>query len=413
MKATTRYAMIPTMSVLLLAGCATTSDSTSSNDPSAGQVAGAGDECDAEGNAQGITADTIKLGVFTPTSGGVGPAGRGAVAGQKAYFNKVNKDGGVQGRTIKLVVQDDKYDPAVAQEAARRLDTSENVFAFSGGVGTPNFVAVLPYIRDNEIPAIGPYAPSNQVGVMENPNVYMIWPNFVQEFQASVGWVLENENPKKIAMVQMTGDVGDDALAGVELALEGSGIELEKIVNVEATTTDYSSAVLALRDTEADWVISINQPTGTGQLIQAAKRVGYAPRWVTQSDMTDESWLDAFGSDAEGLIAATKVAPLDPEVPLIKDFIGTFEAEYDKEPSMWNAVGYAQAMVTVEALTEAPALTRDCLEYALQNMDGYETGLIPPVTFGPDQRQGTLAVGIAKIVGGKVTEAAPFQPIDQ
>jgi branched-chain amino acid transport system substrate-binding protein len=399
-----RVAAVPLAVAVGLAGCAT------QNAAGGGGSNNAAGDC-SKGNAQGVTDSTIKLGAFTPLSGPVSPVGEAAVEGQKVYFDKVNAGGGVQGRKIEFITQDDKYDPAAALAAVRRLNTSEKVFALSGGAGTPNFVATLPYLKSNHVPAIGPYAPSNQVGVIENPDVYMIWPNFVDEFKVSVKWMVENKKPKKIAMLQMTGDVGDDAMAGTKAALEGSGLKLEKVVNVEATTTDYSAAVLALKNTGADWVISINQPTGTGQVIQAAKKIGYNPKWVTQSDMTDAGWLDAFGKDAEGLVAATKAAPLDSDDPMVKDFVTTFTQATGKAPSLWNSVGYAQAQVTVEALQKAKALTRECLEESLQSMSGYETGLIPPVTFTKDERQGTKAVGVAEIVDGKVKQAAPFTPL--
>jgi len=422
-----RAVVIGSVAVLLTA-CATQSDSEDASSASGsaettaeettedsqdaaeseGEVA---EVCDVNGNSQGVTDDTIVLGSFTPLTGPVADPGNGAVAGMQVVFDEINAAGGIDGRTIELITADDQYDPAEAQAAARRLNEQDGVFAFTGGVGTPNFVAVLPYIQSEAIPAIGPYAPSNQVGVMDNPNVYMIWPNFVDEFQVSTRYLIEEIQPEKLAMIQMQGDVGDDALQGVENALEGSDYELDVIVPVEATTTDYSPMVQELKDSGADWVISINQPTGTGQVIQAAKKIGYEPNWLTQSDMTDGGWVGAFGADADGLIAATKAAPLSSEDPLVQEFVTNYKDTTGEDPTLWNAVGYAQALVTVEALQNAPALTRDCLEYSLQNMAGFETGLIPPVTFSADSRQGTSAVGVAEIQDGTVIQVAPFAPV--
>lgn len=418
-----RAVVIGSVAVLLTA-CATQSDSEEASS-AAGAAETSAEEttaeseateekaevCDVNGNAQGITDDKIILGAFTPLTGPVADPGNGAVAGQQVVFDAVNAEGGIDGRMIELITADDKYDPAEAQAAARRLNEQDGVFAYSGGVGTPNFVAVLPYIKSEGIPAIGPYAPSNQVGVIDNPNVYMIWPNFVDEFQVSTRYLIEQIQPQKLAMIQMQGDVGDDALTGVQNALEGTDYTLDVIVPVEATTTDYSPMVQELKDSGADWVISINQPTGTGQVIQAAKKIGYEPNWLTQSDMTDGGWVAAFGSDANGLLAATKAAPLSSDDALVQDFVTKFKDATGQDPTLWNAVGYAQALVTVEALKNAPALTRSCLEYSLQNMAGFETGLIPPVTFSADSRQGTSAVGVAQIQDGTVIQVAPFAPV--
>lgn len=405
---------------VLLAACATQGTSTQASSDAAAPAASTdasmaasaeAPPCDVNGNSQGITDTEITLGAFTPMTGPVADPGNGALKGMQVVFDAVNAAGGINGRQIKLVTADDKYDPAEAQTAARRLNEQDQVFAFAGGVGTPNFVAVLPYIKSEAIPAIGPYAPSNQVGVMENPNVYMIWPNFVDEFQVSTKWLIDNVKPKKLAMIQMQGDVGDDALKGVQNALEGSSYTLDTIVPVEATTTDYSPMVQKLKESGADWVISINQPTGTGQVIQAAKKIGYTPKWLTQSDMTDAGWVKAFAPDDEGLVAATKAAALSSDDPKVKEFIDTYKKATGEDATLWNELGYTQALVTVEALKNAPALTRECLEYSLQNLNGFETGLIPPVTFSADSRQGTAAVGVAQIKDGKVVQVSPFAPV--
>lgn len=393
--------------LLAITGCATQGPS----EPPSGSAAGKAGACDAEGVAQGVTDSTITLGAFTPLTGPVADPGNGALLGQQLAFDRANAAGGVQGRKVELVTVDDKYDPAEAQKAVRRLNEQDEVFALSGGVGTPNFVATLPYIKREAIPAIGPYAPSNQVGVMDNPNVYMVWPNYVAEFEVITKYLIEQVKPKKVAMVQMSGDVGDDALAGVELAAQGTDFALAKVVTVEATTTDYSAAVQELKSSGAEWVISINQPTGTGQVIQAAKKIGYEPRWATWSGMTDSSWVAAFPAEADGIVAATVVAPFDSDDAKVQEFVDAVRGKTGKEPTVWNAIGYAQGLVTIEALQKAPALTRECLESSLQSMKGFETGLIPPVTFAPDSRQGTSAVGLAEIVDGQVVELLPFQPV--
>lgn len=365
--------------------------------------------CDEEGNAQGVTDTTIKLGSFTPLTGPVADPGSSGLAGLQYAIDEVNAAGGIDGRQLELVVEDDQYDASVALQAARRLNESDEVFAFVGGVGTPNFVGVLPYIKQNAIPSVGPYAPSNQIGIMDNPDVFMIWPNFIDEFDVAVSWMMENEPVESISLVQQVGDVGDDALTGIEKALDGTGMELTTIQTVEPTTTDFSAIAQALRNADTEMVMFIAGPVVVGQVIQAMAQIGYTPRLLGQSDMTDESWLSEFGDVGEDMIVATKVAPFGSDDPLVQEFVDKWTASEGSAPSMWNAAGYTQGLVTIEGLRTAPALTRDCFEFALETMSGFETGLIPPVTFAFDSRQGTNAVGVAKIEDSKVVQVAPFQ----
>jgi branched-chain amino acid transport system substrate-binding protein len=401
------FAAIAALTLATATGCAATRDADEAT-----AAAGSGEartSCDESGNAQGITDGTIKLGTFTPLTGPVAAPGTSGLAGLQYAIDRANDDGGVDGHQIELVVEDDQYDASVALQAARRLNESDQVFAFAGGVGTPNFVGVLPYIKQNKIPSVGPYAPSNQVGVMENPDVFMIWPNFIDEFDVAVSWMMENEPVKSVSLVQQVGDVGDDALTGIEKALDGTGVELSTIQTVEPTTTDFSAIAQALRNADTEMVMFIAGPVVVGQVIQAMDQIGYTPRLLGQSDMTDESWLSEFGDVGEGMIVATKVAPFGTDDPLVQQFVDEWTADNGSAPSMWNAAGYTQGLVTIEALKNAPALTRDCFEFALEQMDGFETGLIPPVTFGPDSRQGTNAVGVARIEDSAVAQVAPFQ----
>jgi branched-chain amino acid transport system substrate-binding protein len=140
-------------------------------------------------------------------------------------------------------------------------------------------------------------------------------------------------------------------------------------------------------------------------------QIGYKPKLLAQSDITDDSFLSEYGPSVEGMTVPTKVAPFSSKDPMVQKFVTNYTKSTGKAPSMWNAVGYTQALVTIKALQDTKALTRDCFELALETMKDFKTGLIPPVTFGPDSRQGTNAVGVARIENGKAVEVAPFQTV--
>ncbi|HEY0187524.1 MAG TPA: ABC transporter substrate-binding protein [Cellulomonas sp.] len=407
---TVAIAAVGLVSALALTSCSATRTETEETTAAGSST----DACttDAGGSSQGITDDTILLGMFTPLTGSVADPGNGALDGFNVALDLVNAAGGIQGRQVELVTEDDQYDASVALQAARRLNEEDEVFAFAGGVGTPNFVGVLPYIEENSIPSIGPYAPSNQVGVMENPDVFMIWPNFIDEFEVGMTYALGTDDaPSSVSLVRLIGDTGDDATTGLENALGEVGMELADIEEVESTTTDFSSIALSLKNTGADMVATIITNPQTAQLIEAMNQVGYYPQLLAQSDMTDESYISQYGDISQGMIVPTKVAPFSTDDDLVQEFVTNFTEATGEAPSMWNAVGYVQALVTFEALEQAPVLTRECLEQTLVEMDGFATGLIPPVTFGEDSRQGTNAVGVGIIEGDEVVEAAPFQVV--
>lgn len=371
-----------------------------------------GGTCSAEGVSQGVSDDAIKLGFLGPLTGGAANLGNGTLAGLQLALEQANEDGGVQGRQLELIHKDDQYDAGVAQRAVRELDTNDEIFLLAGGVGTPNFVGIMPYLAQNGITAIGPYAPSNQVGVIENPETFMIWPNFTDEFTVGMRYIYETQEPESVALVRMEGDVGDDGLKGLETALDGSGVEVDPILTVEADTVDFTSIAQTLKNANPEVVVLISPSDNIGQMIKAMHAIDFHPQTLGQSDMNDASFLNNFGADAEGMIITSMMTPLTSDRQEIVDFIADFEEKFGETPSHWNQVGYVQGLVTIEALENAEHLTRECVVESLESMTDFDTGFIPPVSFSPDSRQGTGAVMVGTIEDGRVVQLADFQPVD-
>ncbi|GGO79705.1 ABC transporter substrate-binding protein [Nonomuraea cavernae] len=394
--------------MLLATGCGVQRDEAGGTAASA-----APSTCDTKEESPGVTESEIKLGVTSGLSGPSASAAKPALDGQQWYFDKINAAGGIQGRKIKLTVLDDQYQPNVALQNVRRLVDQENVFAITGGVGTQNFVGGLPYINQAKIPAVAPYAPSNQIGTMQNPYVYMLWTNFSDEFEALTRFLIEKRNVKSFSILAMNGDVGDDALAGAKKVLDAAGMEFKTVVRSEPNTTDYRPIAEQLKQAGADYVLFLATPPDVGNAITAMQKIGYKPGIGAQSDMLDSGWIEAFGSVAQGLVAPSKLANLEKsDDPKVKQFVADWTSAHSgKAPTSWNTVGYVQALVTAEALKQAEALTRSCFEASLQKMTDFETGVIPPITFGPQERQGVRAAGIEGIKDtGTVTEQ-PFTAI--
>jgi branched-chain amino acid transport system substrate-binding protein len=358
--------------------------------------------CDVNGEAQGITDDTIKLGTTTPLTGPAGFAGVPADDAETWWFEK-----------IKL---DDAYDPAIAQENVRRLEEQEQIFAMTGSIGTPNFVGILPYIDEHAIPAIGPYAPSNQVGVMENPHVWMIWTNFVDELVPTIDYIINEEGAETFAGIAVRGDLVEDTENGILGGLEANDLPSENLVALlpyDSGTTDFSGIAQELKTAGADFIVMTMSSPDVSPLIRAVRAIDYDPGLSGISDLLDKSFVDEFGELWDGLIAPSKIANLETsEDPLVLEFVDAWEADFGEIPTSWNTVGYAQALVTVEVLKNAPALTRDCLEYALENLTNFETGVIPPLTFSADSRQGTRAVGIGMITPEGVVTLREFEELE-
>lgn len=140
-------------------------------------------ECDPKEKTLGVTSSEIRLGALMPMSGSAATGGIYGSAGAKAFYDIINDAGGVKGHKISYSVLDDQYQPAVAQQQIRTLVQRDEVFAIAGGEGTPNFLAVVPFLERSAVPAVAPYAPSSELGSMKTPHIFMTAVNYITEFQ--------------------------------------------------------------------------------------------------------------------------------------------------------------------------------------------------------------------------------------
>ncbi len=395
---------------LLLASIGCTTQRAATSD--AGSGSSGASVCKKTGAAPGISSSAIKLGMTMPLTGAIAGPGTESLAGLKFALSQQNTAGGIKGRKLSFTALDDQFDPSVAQANARRLVEQDNVFAFVGGVGTTDFLGILPYINQVGIPAVGMYAPAvGQVGSMSNPHVYMLWANFVQEFEVLTNYIITQHHATSISFLELPGaGLGVDALRGINIALKAHHLKLAGTVTVTASQTDYTATAQQMKHIGAKWVISLQDPPGTAEFYAAAHAIGYHPQMAAQSDLSDEQFIAQFHKDVTGMYVAEKVAPLTTKSAAISSFISKYKAATGKMPSMWNSLGYVQGLVAIHALQTAPALTQSCFEYALQHIRNFQTGFTPPITFTPTSRQGTVAVGIAQIHGNSIAPVTKFLP---
>ncbi len=375
----------------------------------AGPAGAAG--CNPNEKSPGVTATTVRLGATMPLTGSAAAGGLGAGAGAKAYYAMVNAAGGVHGHKIDFTLLDDEYSPAAAERQMRVLIERDHVFAIAGGEGTPNFLAVVPLIEREGVPAIGPYAPSSELGTMKTPHVFMTAVNYITEFAIMTRYVRESDYARSFSLVGVQGNVGDDAKAGMEQGIGNPSIKVDYIPEIPGTP-DFTPIATQLRRENAEWTFLILTNTDTGELLEAMHRIGYNPRTAAWAGMNDPGYIKAFGPVSQDMIVAEETAALDSSDPLVQQFVTQFTKETERAPGKFEELGWVQAELVVKALQDAKALTRSCLMDSLEQIRDFKTGLLPPITFGPDRRQGVNAVGLVQIKGGKVVEIVPFRALD-
>src|SRR5690242_8042132 len=167
------------------------------------------------GSDPGITDKEIKLGGSYPFSGPAS-AYRAISDGAKAYFAKVNAEGGVDGRKISFQTLDDAYEPPKAVANARRLVEQEQVFALFNTLGTPNNLAIWDYLNQQKVPQAYVATGASNFGsdVAAHPYTTGWQPNYVTEAKIYADYLKKNKPDAKVAVLYQNDGFGKDLLGG-------------------------------------------------------------------------------------------------------------------------------------------------------------------------------------------------------
>lgn len=275
----------------------------------------------------GVTATEVKIGQTMPYSG---PASNFSAIGKamSAYFDKVNKDGGVNGRKINLISLDDAYSPPKAVEQTRRLVESEDVFAIVGSFGSQTNFATQKYLNTKKVPALFIGSGANRFSEPDVSPWSMGWqPNNVAKGRIYGKYILANRPDAKVAILFENNDFGRDHVKGFRQALGSKAAAMiTKEVSYEATDPTIDSQVQLLRSTGANVFLDISTPKFSAQAI---RRVAES-KWDTLHLLSDASGsvvsvlMPAGLENAKGVLTvAFRKDPSDPkwaDDPGVKDY---------------------------------------------------------------------------------------------
>ena len=210
--------------------------------------------------AQGVTDTEVLIANCAATSGAFAPVGVPFIAGIQAYLDMVNADGGVNGRTIKFLHQDDEFDPVKGKACLASMINDEKVFAIVGHFGTPVVGATLQDLKDAGIPAvyfatgIGQLYDDQATDEEMNRNILPVQPIYKNEGQIMVARAVGDFGAKTIGVIYTNDDAGKDLLFGIEKKAAEVGVTVVK-EQVEPGATDVSAAVTKIKEANVDFVI--------------------------------------------------------------------------------------------------------------------------------------------------------------
>jgi branched-chain amino acid transport system substrate-binding protein len=271
----------------------------------------------------GATDTEIKIGNIMPYSG---PASAYGVIGktEQAYFNKINAEGGINGRKINFISQDDGYSPPKTVEQARKLVESDEVLLIFNSLGTPPNSAIQKYMNSKKVPQLFVATGATKWNDPKDFPWTMGWqPNYQSEAQIYAKYILKNHANAKIAVLYQNDDYGKDYLKGFK---DGLGAKAASLIVVEESyeTTEPSidSHIVRLKASGADVFFNITTPKFAAQAIKKNAEIGWKPlHFLNNVSASIGSVIKPAGMEASQDIISSAYLK-DPTDPQWKDDAG-------------------------------------------------------------------------------------------
>jgi len=351
----------------------------------------------------GIFKDKIKIGTYLAFTGPAAGVGKTIQAGIQSYLNEVNKQGGIHGRKIEMLYEDDAYQPAKTIAATKKLVEVDEVFALLSPAGAPTTLAALPYIVEQKVPLLFPYAPDTGLVDPFKKNVFMITPVFYTQYYYIADYAIRVLGAKKIVQISQAGSPSGPQSVNDRLKEAGLSVVGEEVYKI--TETDFSSMIMRLKNKNPDFCVfgTITRP---GSLMaKEAQKQGWKPTlgFMSHASITDVEFVRLAGEAAEGFLALEVMKSPDSNDPEVVEFRERLKKYYpDIEPGMFAMYGYVSAKIFCEAMKKAgKEPNRDKLITAIESMSGVNIGFMAPLTFSPTQHQGNMNARVVKVKGGK------------
>jgi branched-chain amino acid transport system substrate-binding protein len=308
----------------------------------------------------GATDTEIKIGNIMPYSG---PASAYGVIGktEAAYFNKINAEGGINGRKITFISYDDGYSPPKAVEQARKLVESDEVLVVFNPLGTPSNSAIQKYLNAKKVPQLFVATGASKWNDPKDFPWTMGWqPSYQSEAHIYAKYLLREKPDAKIGVLYQNDDFGKDYLKGLK---DGLGAKASMIMAEESYETSEPSIdnhIVKLKASGADVFISITTPKFAAQAIKKLAEIDWHPLHIVSNVSASVGGVikPAGFENSQGILSAAYAKDgADPQWdndPGMKKFYAFLKDYYPDGNKLDGSVvyGYGAAQTMVQVLKQ-------------------------------------------------------------
>ena len=359
----------------------------------------------ASAQQQGVTKDEILLGSIQDLSGPIAGFGKQGRNGMQLAVDELNEQGGINGRKIKLIVEDHAYDPKKAVLAAQKLVNQDKIFMMLGHIGTAHNMAAMPIQFEKNVINFFPVTAAREMYEPFHKLKYSFAATYYDQMRFAVPKLVKEKGAKKVCTMYQDDDFGLEILKGGEAGLKTIGMEFAEKTSFKRGATDFSSQISKMQAGGCDFIVMGTLIRETIGGIGTARKLGYSPTFLGSSGAYTDLIHKLGGKAMDGFYATMTVQNPYTEGMSgpIQFWANKYKTKFNEDPTVFSVYGYSIVNTFANAATKTGAnLTTDSFIKVMDTMR------IPPDIFGsapasftPIKRLGSDASRLSQIQDGK------------
>ncbi len=347
----------------------------------------------------GVTDTEIKIGDVDIMTGPAAFVGKGFSIGSKIAAAEINAAGGINGRKLTLIIEDDGYIPARSFQALTKLIEVDGIFALNGTSGTANVMAMMPLITENNLPTMVTEAPAALVYTPVRPSVFTFGAKYADAFYAQLKYIHDHGAASDAVwgILRQDDDFGKEVEAGFDRAVKEFGVKSAPPVRFKKGTTNFSAEMAGMKEAGVAVLANGGIFAGAANILAEAHKL----------DMN----IQSAGVWSEGIPASAALSAPAGYNFMVADYVSLTGPANDRFKAMakkyvsdeelaavsrYTYVGYIGLKTLAHAMEECGKdLTRACTIQKLRELKNFDTGgLSAPVSFDNPQQLAGTAVGV-------------------
>ena len=356
--------------------------------------------------------DTIKIGVTQPLTGPFAASGNYVAQGAKIAEEEINKAGGVLGKKIQLIVEDNKSNPTEAVATAEKLIVRDKVPVMMGAWSSTLTLAVMPKLEEYKVPMLVETSSSGKITTSGNPYIFRISPTSQMEAKAFTP-LFKKMNIKKADFLATNNDFGLGASKEFSEAAKADGVQIGIMETMDPKATDFSAQLAKIKASGGDTLFVTTAVEQITLILKQAKDQQLTTRIITTGGSNSPDQLIAqAGEAANGSYHLVFFTPWFPEAVKNPEIAKKFVALWNEKKHpvggltegfrAWDGLHVIVAAIKAAGKAEPEAITKAMWDVKVQGING-DIAFIKQGPAGKESAQNVPSVYLVKIDGGKVT----------